>query len=120
MAVGAVLLLVGAASGALLGPVANWAGPRRHPPARAAVEVAGSPPAAAWAAEHAGEAAAAALAVQRAMRLCEALACDMQMVAADPTGGKTMDACDVAAGVALIKAGDSTPVRCAWSGGGRA
>lgn len=113
MDVAGVLFLIGVTSGALLAPVARSAeGGRRHPAARAVLRVASSLPAAEWAAEYAPEAAAAALVVQRAIRLCEALACDMQMVTADPTGGKTMDACDVTAGIALIKAGDSTPVRC--------
>lgn len=64
-----------------------------------------------WGGEFEAEAHAAASAVQRAMQLCSALACDMRMVA--PTVGKEMESCDVTAGVSFIKPGDSTPVTAA-------
>ena len=60
----------------------------------------------------ASEARAAVSSVQRAMQLCRALACDMAVVDSDSTG-KTMDECDVTAGVSFIKEGDSTPVTAA-------
>ena len=68
--------------------------------------------AAAWGGPLASEATAAVKAVQRAMQLCNALACEMQTVdsAAD---GKQMDECDVQQGVSFIKPGDSTPVTAA-------
>ena len=47
------------------------------------------------------------------LQLCQALACDMAVVDADASGGKTMDACDTEAGVSFIKEGDSTPVTAA-------
>lgn len=73
-----------------------------------------SPPTAEpWGGDLAEEAAAAVAAVQRAMRLCNALACEMTIVNGDPTSGKTMDACDVEAGVSFIKPGDDTPVTAA-------
>jgi len=103
-----LFVLLTGASGALL----HTSITPRHGPARTTAEV--SPTmavaGAAWAGEYSAEAAAAAAAVQRAMQLCNALACDMEMAASDPSGGKTMDTCDVTAGVAIIKAGDSTPV----------
>jgi len=58
------------------------------------------------------EATAAVNCVQRAMQLCNALACEMQMVESSSTG-KQMDACDTTAGVSFIKPGDSTPVTAA-------
>lgn len=64
----------------------------------------------AWGGSFAAEAAAAVEAVQNAMKLCNGLACEMEMAEADLTGGKTMDACDTTAGVSFIKPGDSTPV----------
>jgi len=54
---------------------------------------------------------AAAEAVQRAMQLVQALACDMDV--APPSLGKEMEACDVTAGISKIKPGDSTPVTAA-------
>ena len=69
--------------------------------------------AAAWGGDLAEEAAAAVKAVQGAMQLCQALACEMTMASEDSTGGKTMDACDTTAGVSFIKEGDSTPVTAA-------
>ena len=62
-----------------------------------------------WGGPLAAEAAAAVAAVQRAMQLCNALACEMQMVDS-ASQGKTMDACDTQSGVSFIKPGDSTPV----------
>ena len=47
------------------------------------------------------------------MQLCNALACEMKVVEASATGGKTMDACDTTAGVSIIKPGDDTPVTAA-------
>lgn len=76
----------------------------RHQPVRAS---------AVWAGPYAAEAAAAASAVQRSIELCTALAGEMRMTVADPTGGKTMAAADVTSGVALLKGGDSTPVTAA-------
>lgn len=68
----------------------------------------------AWGGELAAEAAAAISAVQRAMQLCQTLACDMAMVdAGSVDSSKQMDACDVTAGVSFIKPGDSTPVTAA-------
>ena len=68
---------------------------------------------AAWGGDLASEVEFAVSVVQRAMRLCNALACEMAIVEADPTGGKTMDACDTTAGVSFIKPGDDTPVTAA-------
>ena len=67
---------------------------------------------AAWGGELASEASAAVKAVQKAMQLCDALACEMAVVESE-AGGKTMDACDTTAGVSFIKEGDSTPVTAA-------
>lgn len=58
------------------------------------------------------EAQVAVQCVQKAMQLCQALACDMQVVSSS-AGGKEMDECDVTAGVSFIKEGDSTPVTAA-------
>merc|ERR1719310_1795738 len=66
-----------------------------------------------WGGDLSREAAVAVKAVQQAMQLCQALACEMQVVDADATGGKTMDECDTTAGVSFIKEGDSTPVTAA-------
>ena len=63
-----------------------------------------------WGGPLASEAATAVQAVQKAMQLCNALACEMAVVSGDPQGGKTMDECDTTAGVSFIKPGDSTPV----------
>jgi len=65
-----------------------------------------------WGAGLAQEARVAVQVVQRAMQLCQALACDMAVVDSSASG-KEMDACDVTAGVSFIKAGDSTPVTAA-------
>jgi hypothetical protein len=73
------------------------------PPTSAAIE---------WGGELAAEAAAAVAAVQRAMQLCQALACEMAIVD-DTSSGKTMDSCDTTAGVSFIKPGDDTPVTAA-------
>jgi len=62
-----------------------------------------------WGGDLEAEAAAAVAAVQKAMQLCNALACEMQMVES-AAQGKTMDACDTQTGVSFIKPGDSTPV----------
>ena len=65
-----------------------------------------------WGGDLADEAIVAVKAVQRAMRLCQGLACDMEAVESESTG-KEMDACDTTAGVSFIKEGDSTPVTAA-------
>ena len=65
-----------------------------------------------WSGDLADEAIVAVKAVQRAMRLCQGLACDMEAVESESTG-KEMDACDTTAGVSFIKEGDSTPVTAA-------
>lgn len=65
-----------------------------------------------WGGDLAAEASAAVACVQRAMQLCNALACEMQTVDSS-SSGKTMDACDTQAGVSFIKEGDSTPVTAA-------
>lgn len=67
-----------------------------------------------WGGDLADEAAAAVQAVQRAMQLCQALACEMAVVdSSSVDSSKTMDACDTTAGVSFIKPGDSTPVTAA-------
>lgn len=65
-----------------------------------------------WGGDLAAEARAAVQAVQKAMQLCQALACDMAVVESSGSG-KTMDECSVQAGVSFIKEGDSTPVTAA-------
>lgn len=65
-----------------------------------------------WGGDLAAEARIAVRCVQRAMQLCQALACDMRVVDSEASG-KEMDECDVTAGVSFIKAGDSTPVTAA-------
>lgn len=68
---------------------------------------------AAWGGDLASEASAAIESVQKAMQLCQALGCEMEMATSDATGGKEMDACDMLSGVSFIKEGDSTPVTAA-------
>lgn len=65
-----------------------------------------------WGGEYEKEVTAAAAVVQRALQLCGALACNMRM-ATSTSLGKTMEECDVIAGVSFIKPGDSTPVTAA-------
>ena len=67
-----------------------------------------------WGGALAAEAKTAIEAVQNAMQLCNALACEMAVVDSDSqSAGKTMDACDTTAGVSFIKPGDDTPVTAA-------
>ena len=65
-----------------------------------------------WGGELAAEAKVAVACVQKAMQLCQGLACDMQVVDSS-SSGKEMDECDVTAGLSFIKEGDSTPVTAA-------
>jgi hypothetical protein len=60
-----------------------------------------------WGGDLANEVQTAVRVVQRAMQLCQSLACDMAIVDSS-AGGKEMDACDTTAGVSFIKEGDSS------------
>jgi len=93
------------------------ASPMRPKPTPRSTPAVGTATAASTASAYGGDLASevqtAVDAVQRAMRLCNALACEMAIISGDATSGKTMDACDMSAGVSLIKPGDDTPVTAA-------